>query len=1036
IEQGMISRIIEAKPEELRVFLEEAAGISKYKERRRETENRLADTRENLARVSDIRQELGAQIEKLERQAEVARRFNDLSSERSRKQNLLWVSRRLDAEEDAQKHQRAVAEAVNQLEAETARLREIESTLERSRDEHYQAADAQSAAQVDLFKANSEVSRLEAEIRFVAETRQRIEAQLAQFGAQRELGERRRSELTEAEGLWQARHAEAVERAAEAGDRLAGESGRLPEVEAAASAARGALDAARRGAAEAEQAVRVESTHLEHAQRTLQGLAARAERLAAERQNLVMPDNSAMAEIETELATLADGAARQRDLVNRVSEVKDARVASRAEGLELVRGAQEELSTLSARLEALRRIQSQVDENAQIHDWIAAHGLEALPRLWQKIRVADGWDVAIESLLRDRLHAIEFADAARLQALLDTPPPAKVSTYSDNGDVADAQSRPEFAVLPGLRPIAGRVQVLDARLRGVVEAWLKDCYEADGVPGVATRRALPPGVILVNRDGHQFSATGIVFHAPDPADAGIFVRQKEIEALEAEEGRGRAALEAAQAALDEAELGVSDVDAELSRLNAAGAALKEKIHERELEHMRLAQQDARYREASDKLAREEQDIAAESEREAERQAEAQQRMAAAHARVEEAGQAVDQALAAAQAASAALDEQRRLVSTLEREAQEAAFAERESQGKLEEIRRSLQAAEEQLQSAETQLARLAEESQGLRDEGLKEQLQAALDQRVQVEQTLTEARTRQEEAAMALKEAEDAKSACEAKLQPLRDGINELRLKEQASRLAFDQFSVQLREAGLDDAAMAALAEALQQGQKTSQAEITRLANAIAELGAINMAALEELATSQERKEFLDSQAEDLAAALETLDNAIRRIDRETRDMLQNTFDTVNEQFAKMFPALFGGGEARLVMSGEEILDAGVQVIARPPGKKNSTIHLLSGGEKALTAIALVFSFFQLNPAPFCLLDEVDAPLDDANTVRFCDLVAKMSQQTQFMYISHNKLTMEMATHLVGVTMQERGVSRVVAVDIDEALKLREPMAA
>ncbi len=254
-------------------------------------------------------------------------------------------------------------------------------------------------------------------------------------------------------------------------------------------------------------------------------------------------------------------------------------------------------------------------------------------------------------------------------------------------------------------------------------------------------------------------------------------------------------------------------------------------------------------------------------------------------------------------------------------------------------------------------------------------------------------------------------------------------------RINSDQFAQQLREADADEAALAA---AMKEGQKAGplQGEITRLANAVAELGAINMAALEELTANQERKQFLEAQTADLAAALETLEGAIRRIDRETRALLQSTFDAVNRHFGEMFPALFGGGEANLIMTGEEILDCGMQVMGRPPGKKNTTIHLLSGGEKALTAIALVFSFFQLNPAPFCLLDEVDAPLDDANTERFCDLVKRMSEQTQFLFISHNKITMEMAQQLIGVTMQERGVSRVVAVDIEEALKLREEPAA
>jgi len=263
----------------------------------------------------------------------------------------------------------------------------------------------------------------------------------------------------------------------------------------------------------------------------------------------------------------------------------------------------------------------------------------------------------------------------------------------------------------------------------------------------------------------------------------------------------------------------------------------------------------------------------------------------------------------------------------------------------------------------------------------------------------------------------------------------ELRLKEQAARLQCEQYEAQLLESGADEASLAQL---LRDGQKPAplQGEITRLNNAIVELGPINMAALDEVGINRERKMYLDAQFQDLTEALDILETAMRRIDRETRDLLQTTFSTVNGHFGVLFPALFGGGEARLEMSGEEILDCGVQVIAKPPGKKNSSIHLLSGGEKALTAIALVFAMFQLNPAPFCLLDEVDAPLDDANTDRFCDLVKKMAEQTQFLFISHNKVTMEMSSQLIGVTMQEQGVSRVVAVDIEEALKMRELAAA
>ena len=275
----------------------------------------------------------------------------------------------------------------------------------------------------------------------------------------------------------------------------------------------------------------------------------------------------------------------------------------------------------------------------------------------------------------------------------------------------------------------------------------------------------------------------------------------------------------------------------------------------------------------------------------------------------------------------------------------------------------------------------------------------------------------------------------EARVAPLRERVGELRLKEQAAQISFEQFDTQLREAGAEGIRLAAEAERAPR-PSSLQGELTRLTQAISELGAVNLAALEELRTSTERKGYLDSQSADLEEAVHTLEDAIRRIDRETRELLRETFEAVNGHFGKLFPTLFGGGEAKLIMTGEEILDAGVQVMAQPPGKRNTSIHLLSGGEKALTAIALVFSLFQLNPAPFCLLDEVDAPLDDANTVRFCELVKRMSAQTQFLFISHNKISMEMGEQLIGVTMPESGVSRVVAVDIDEALRIREELAA
>ncbi|MGA0033127.1 MAG: chromosome segregation protein SMC, partial [Burkholderiales bacterium] len=351
-----------------------------------------------------------------------------------------------------------------------------------------------------------------------------------------------------------------------------------------------------------------------------------------------------------------------------------------------------------------------------------------------------------------------------------------------------------------------------------------------------------------------------------------------------------------------------------------------------------------------------------------------------------------------------------------------------------EVGRAIATATAALERLQQSMAAEQEALTRLDESPWQSQLQIALSLRGTKEQALAQARDALEATEAQLKEVDQQRMTVEQKLGPLRERINEVRLKEQEARINEEQYAQQLQEAGANEEE---LAQALAKGTRSGslQSEINRLNEEIKSLGAVNLAALEELEAARERKAYLDAQSEDLTSAMNTLEDAIRRIDRETRDRLQSTFDEVNGHFGKLFPALFGGGNAKLLLTGEEILDAGIQVIAQPPGKKNSSIHLLSGGEKALTAMALVFSIFRLNPAPFCMLDEVDAPLDDHNTGRFCELVKKMSEQSQFVFISHNKITMEIANQLLGITMQEPGVSRVVAVDIEAALKMTEEAA-
>jgi chromosome segregation protein len=1029
IEQGMISRVIEAKPEELRVFLEEAAGVSKYKERRRETEHRLADTRDNLLRVDDIRRELEAQIEKLSRQADVARRYKALEAEAAHKQHLLWLLRKRDAENDAQRARREIDRVATELEAVTARLRAVESRLEQARGDHYAAADGVNAAQGALYEVNTEVSRLEAELRFMTETRQRLEASRGQLALQLDQLRRNRDELEQAAGEWTERGREATARIAAAAAKLAAEETRLPQTEEAFRIAQHRLDESRAAIARAEQAVQLEQAHLAHSTRTLEGHTARAERLVAERAQLAEPEAGRPEALARGIAAAdADAVAcvaRIQELQEDLPVLEAARSAALARLQELER----ESNTRAGRLATLQRIQEQVEEGGEVNDWLGRHGLQRLARLWQKISVEPGWETAVESVLRERLHALELADARALGALLDDPPPAKLSVFAPGGAGAPAPAR------PGARPLAALVRFADPVVRPLVADWLAGCIAADGVPSVTDRDALPPGGVLVNREGHQFTRHAVSFHGPDSVEAGILARQREIEGL-TEALRGfEGEIQAARDVHAAAERQLAGRRTEVGALQEREADFNRARHELQLEHVRATEAIDRVRERARQIAAELAEIERDGAAEREAQAAAEGKLRRHQAELGERAATLETARGAHEAGAAALDAQRAAVQAVSREVQEASFSERECSSKINEINRSVEVISEQRGQAEAQQRGTEGELAGLQAADLQRALQAALAARVDREARLTAARSGQDELGERLRSTDEERLAAEQELPPLRERVGELRLKEQAASLAAAQFAQQLADARADEAALAQSPDAkLRPG--ALQAEIGRLQQAMAELGPINMAALEELATAGERKHFLDVQATDLGEALATLENAIRRIDRETREMLRQTFEAANRHFGVLFPELFGGGEARLEMTGEEILDAGIEVRAQPPGKRTATIHLLSGGEKALTAIALVFTLFQLNPAPFCLLDEVDAPLDDTNTERFCGLVRRMADPTQFLFITHNKITMELAAQLVGVTMPEQGVSRVVAVDIEEALRIREAAAA
>jgi chromosome segregation protein len=1028
IEQGMISRVIEAKPDELRVFLEEAAGISRYKERRKETEHRLADTRENLARVNDIRLELGTQIEKLEGQAQVATRYQALQAELQLKQQLLWFLRRRDAAAERERHAQEIARQGNALEAETAALREIESRVETARGAHYAAGDAMNGAQAALYAANAEVARLESELRHVEETRQRLEYQYAERRTQLSAWREQRAQLTQALHLWAGRAGGARQRVADAQARLAAESEQLPQAEAAFRAAQEQQAEARSQLQRAESGAQLEQTNLAHVQRALESLAQRRERLGAEREALAQPEAALLAAQQARRAADDAAIAEAEDALNALQAECDDLETERAACAERLSVASNEHAAADAQRATLEQIQSAAEDNAPLADWLARNSLAALPRLWQQIRIDHGWEAAVESVLRERLHALDVADAERLDALAADIPPVKAGAFR-HGAAGHA------ALLEGLEPLAAKVHAASADLGGALSDWLAHAYVCDGLPSPERRERLPAGAVLVNREGHQFTRHTVAFHAPDAADAGLLARQAELEELQGKVGALAGRLTRARASAEDAAQALSARQGALEAARDRLAELQHARHESHIALLKLQQAEERFRERSAQIDAELAEIGAQSAHDEARRADGQAGLERRQGEIAAARAQLESLRAAFVAAEGALAAQRLALQRAERESQDALFGERECSAKIAEIDGSVRLIDQQIERAEGELGKLTQELSVDPVPAVRAGLESAVEARMGREKALAEARDAVEAAANGLRTLEEERLQADARLAPLRERIGELRLKEQAAQINRDQFDGQLREANADDARLEAEAGGAPR-PATLQGEITRLAQSVGELGAVNLAAVEELRTSQERKGYLDAQAADLAEAMQTLEDAIRRIDRETRELLRETFDSVNRHFGSLFPVLFGGGEAKLIMTGEEILDAGVQVMAHPPGKRNTSIHLLSGGEKALTAIALVFSMFQLNPAPFCLLDEVDAPLDDTNTGRFCELVRRMSAQTQFLFISHNKITMEMASQLIGVTMPESGVSRVVAVDIEEALRIREELAA
>ena len=1020
IEQGMIARLIEAKPEELRGYLEEAAGVSKYKERRRETESRLKDARDNLNRVADIQRELKTQLEKLAAQAEVAQQYRSLQNDLTLSQHRLWYAKKRDAKGQRERVQRDLNDAQTRLEAETARLRQIEATLESARQTHFAGQDALNAQQAVYYQAQSDVARIEQSMQHQNATRERLHKQIQDVAARHDAALLRRDAalashqqwMTQQPGLQTALH-EAELAAREATD------SHLPQKEEALRQTQHAVGEAQRAVTQYEQARQVDENSLGHTKRQIEQLDIRRRRLEQEQAQLPRPDAAGLAKKELELQELA------RVLDAALTGLKTAETAlpeldaARAQHMRDLEAARKALHQVEAELAALQKLQQSLKADEKLAAWLRQRGLDQGVRLWEKLRVAHGWEAAVEAVLRERLQAVESAVSTEW---FDDAPPTRLTLWAGQ----------EGATVVAGHTLASKIETDDSAVHAALADWLGAVQLADDVADAQIRRAnLQPGECMVTPEGHIFTRNSVSFHGPHTAVEGILAGGRELARLNRESETLRADVARLETAHSQAQLAHAERLREIQALRAQTGQTQSRHHTAQLELVRLQQAVERVQGRVTQIANELAEVSKQTDSERAAITALEAHLIELRTQTELARERLYAGRQQRDIADRAVFEARELQRAAERRHQEAGFSLTTCDNKINELSASIELINKEINDDEKRLRQAREELDLLPKDALDIELQTALATRNTSETQLAEARDALEGVTAQLRVHDEARLVCEQGLEPLRSTIEQLRLKDQEAMLMQSQFELQLSEAAADETQLETnFADSPKPSQL--QGQITRLQNKIALLGAVNLAALDELTQAQERFDYLAAQSTDLSEAVATLEDAIRRIDQESRARLKETFDAVNGHLDELFPQLFGGGQARLILSGDELLDAGVQMFAQPPGKKNASIHLLSGGEKALTALSLIFAMFKLNPAPFCLLDEVDAPLDDANTDRYCNLVKAMSAHTQFLFITHNRVTMEMAQHLAGVTMQEPGVSRVVAVDVEEAVGMVE----
>ena len=1016
IEQGMISKLIEAKPEELRNFIEEAAGISKYKERRRETENRIRRTHENLERLTDLREELERQLERLHRQAQAAEKYKEYKAEERQLKAQLAALRWRALNDQVGQREAIIGDQEVAFEALVAEQRNADASIERLRDGHHDLSERFNLVQGRFYSVGGDIARVEQNIQHGQQRLRQLqddfkEAERARLETESHLGHDRTLLATLGEEL------QMIEPEQELSLAAAEEAAAtLEEAETTMHGWQEQWDSFNTRSAEPRRQAEVQQSRIQQLEQSLERVSERQRKLGEERDQLSAdPEDAAILELNEQLASsellLEDLHLEEQQVIERLDALRE-QLQQAAQAQQQAQGELQRLGGRLASLEALQ--QAALDPGSGTLDWLRAQGLEQRPRLAEGLRVEPGWELAVETVLGADLHAVLVDDLAGLDL-----------TGFEQGELRLLEAAGTGKRLAG--------SLLDKVQGGVdLAPWLGQVKPVESLEqALSLRGQLADGQSLISRDGYWVRRHFLRVSRGNDAQGGVLARGQELELLGLERLEQEAALEQLEAqllALREQQRVQEDSREQLRRRTQEEARQQGELK------ARLSAGKARAEQLTLRRRRLEEELAELLEQRAiEHESLGESRL-----HLQEALDLMAHDTEQREALLAQRDNLRERLDRVRQEARQHKDHAHQLAVRLGSLRAQHDSTRQALERLELQSERLNEKREQLSlnlEEGeapleeLRMMLEALLEKRMSVDEEMRQARLHMDEADRELREAEKRRTQAEQQSQLLRGQLEQHRMEWQGLSVRRKALQEQLQADGYDLEGVLAtlLAEASEQ---EAELELERIDARIQRLGAINLAAIDEYQQQSERKRYLDAQDADLVEALDTLENVIRKIDKETRNRFKDTFDQINAGLQALFPKVFGGGSAYLELTGEDLLDTGVTIMARPPGKKNSTIHLLSGGEKALTALALVFAIFKLNPAPFCMLDEVDAPLDDANVGRYARLVKEMSQTVQFIYITHNKIAMEMADQLMGVTMHEPGCSRLVAVDVEEAMAM------